>query len=275
MMASFRFRLSALSFCLAACLCHFTSLTHVRAADAARYFAIQVVDDQTGRGVPLVELRSVHEVRWFTDSAGLVAFDEPGLMDRDVYFHVSSHGYEFPADGFGYRGKTLRTTPGTRAVLKIKRVNIAERLYRLTGAGIYRDSQLLGEPAPLGKPLLNTEVLGSDSVLTTEYQDKLYWFWGDTNQLRHPLGNFQVTGATSKLPNRGGLDPAKGVDFDYFIGDKGFVRPLAKMPGSGPTWLTAVATLPDAQGRNRLVATYVKVRPPLEIYGAGHRPVER
>ena len=269
MSPSFRFRLSAFSYCLAAWLGLFTSQPPVRAHDASRYFAIQVVDDQTGRGVPLVELRTVHEVRWVTDSAGLVAFDEPGLMDRDVFFHVSSHGYEYPADGFGYRGKTLRTTPGTRAVLKIKRLNLAERLYRVTGAGIYRDSQLLGEPTPLGKPLLNAEVLGSDSVLTAEYQDKLFWFWGDTNRLRYPLGNFQVTGATSKLLNRGGLDAAKGVDFDYLTGDKGFVRPLAKMPGSGPTWLTAVATLPDAQGRDRMVATYVKVKPPLEVYARG------
>ena len=55
----------------------------VRAADAAavepgagpgHYFAIQVVDEQTGRGVPLVELETVHHLRFVTDSAGRVAF---------------------------------------------------------------------------------------------------------------------------------------------------------------------------------------------------------
>src|SRR4051794_9628256 len=74
-------------------------------AMASRSFAIRVVDEQTGRGVPLVELRTVHGVRLYTDSAGIAAFDEPGLMDGDVFFFVSSHGYEFGKDGFGYRGR--------------------------------------------------------------------------------------------------------------------------------------------------------------------------
>src|SRR5690349_13935620 len=84
------------------------------------YFVITVVDDQTGRGVPLVELRTVNGIRLYTDSAGVAAFREPGLMDRDVFFAVRSHGYEFPKDGFGNRGKTLHTTPGTTARLTIQ-----------------------------------------------------------------------------------------------------------------------------------------------------------
>src|SRR5205085_11932923 len=105
-----------------------------------------VVDDQTGRGVPLVELRTVHEIRYYTDSNGVVAFHEPGLMGQAVFFHVRSHGYEFPKDGFGLRGKALQVTPGGSATLKIHRLNLAERLYRVTGAGIYRDSVLAGRP---------------------------------------------------------------------------------------------------------------------------------
>ena len=45
-----------------------------------RPFAVTVVDEQTGRGVPLVELKTVNEVRYVTDSAGVAAVDEPGLM---------------------------------------------------------------------------------------------------------------------------------------------------------------------------------------------------
>src|SRR5262245_23779649 len=48
--------------------------------DKADYFTITVVDEQTGRGVPLVELRTVHQVAYYTDSNGIVAFREPGLM---------------------------------------------------------------------------------------------------------------------------------------------------------------------------------------------------
>src|SRR6185295_2500103 len=51
------------------------------AADPGDWFKIQVVDDATGRGVPMVELRTVSQARFITDSAGVVAFGEPGLMD--------------------------------------------------------------------------------------------------------------------------------------------------------------------------------------------------
>src|ERR1044072_1417806 len=119
------------------------------------YFKISIVDDQTGRGVPLVELRTVNHISLWTDSNGLIAFDEPGLMDQEVYFHVKSHGYEYPKDGFGNRGVKLRPSKGGSSQIKIKRLNIAERLYRITGEGIYRDSVLVGAPAPVQKPVLN------------------------------------------------------------------------------------------------------------------------
>src|SRR5437867_11670378 len=95
---------------------------------AAKPFAIRVIDADTGRGVPLVELRTVNNIRLWTDSNGIAGFDEPGLMDKDVFFTVKSHGYEFPPDGFGFRGKSLKVTPGGSAKLTIRRLNIAERL---------------------------------------------------------------------------------------------------------------------------------------------------
>src|SRR3954468_11071747 len=88
-----------------------------------RPFAIEVVDEQTGRGVPLIELRTVNNIRLVTDSNGLAAFDEPGLMDRLVFFHVQGHGYEFPKDGFGFRGKAIWIQPGGEARLTVRRIN--------------------------------------------------------------------------------------------------------------------------------------------------------
>ncbi|HEY4263090.1 MAG TPA: hypothetical protein VGM98_23210, partial [Schlesneria sp.] len=190
-------------------------------------FEIQVLDEETGRGVPLVELRTVHDTRFFTDSAGYAAIRDPELMNQTVFFSVRSHGYEFPKDGFGIRGRALKVTAGGRETLKIKRLNIVERLYRVTGAGIYADSVVLGHEVPIKQPLSNALVMGSDSVVMAKYRDKIYWFWGDTNQFRYPLGNFNVTGATSSLPGDGGLDPTVGINFDYFKGDDGFAKPVA------------------------------------------------
>jgi hypothetical protein len=65
-----------------------------------RVFRIHVVEEGTGRGVPLVELRTVNQIRYVTDSNGIVAFDEPGLFNRKVFFSITSHGYEVEKDGF-------------------------------------------------------------------------------------------------------------------------------------------------------------------------------
>ena len=126
-----------------------TSLIYPAQAAPQDYFGVRVLDAETGRGVPLVELKTVSDETFVTDSNGLVAINEPDLMGQKVYFEVKSHGYEVDADGFGYRGQAFQVKAGGRGEIKIKRLNIAERLYRITGAGIYRDSVLLGEKVPL------------------------------------------------------------------------------------------------------------------------------
>src|SRR5687768_3529307 len=207
------------------------TLAFFLAAENDKYFAIHVVDEATGRGVPLVELRTTNDLSYYTDSQGVVAFFEPGLMDREVFFNVSSHGYEFAPDAFGFRGAKLTPKPGGEATLKIRRVNIAERLYRITGGGIDADSILVGKKSPRSQPLLNAQVLGSDSVQQMEFRDQIYWFWGDTNRPSYPLGNFHVPGAVSKFPTSGGLDPSVGVDLEYFVDENGFAKSTCQMPG--------------------------------------------
>src|SRR5439155_16047468 len=88
---------------------------------AVKPFKIRVVDAQTGRGVPLVELKTVNNLRYYTDSNGVAAVREPDLMGQTVYFHIKSHGYEYPKDGFGFRGKALAVAEGVSAELKIQR----------------------------------------------------------------------------------------------------------------------------------------------------------
>ena len=218
------------------------------------YFTIAVVDEQTGRGVPLVELRTVNNVSWWTDSNGIIAFNEPGLMGQEVYFHVGSDGYAYPKDGFGNRGVKLTPIKGAGATIKIKRLNIAERLYRITGEGIYRDSVLVGQAVPLKQPLLNGQVMGQDTVIATPYRGKIYWFWGDTERVSYPLGNFSASGATSELPGRGGLGPSAGVDLTYFVDASGFSKPMCPDFGPGLQWIEGVMTVRGEGGKERLVA---------------------
>lgn len=240
---------------LAAALCLCLAAPRASAAQSP-YFEIKVIDQETGRGIPLVQLETVSHDRFLTDSAGAVAFDEPGLMNRKVFFYLSSDGYSFPKDGFGYAGTALMSTPGTRATLKMKRLNIAERLYRITGEGIYRDTVLLGEKPPIREPLLNAQVSGQDGALMTQYRGKYYWFWGDTSRPSYPLGQFGTSCATSELPGNGGLDPSAGIDLTYLKGPDGFSRPMCPWDHAHPIWIDGLMVLPDQTGRERLLAHY-------------------
>src|SRR5258705_479613 len=150
----------------------------LRTQAAPAYFEIAVVDDQTGRGIPLVELETVNHLRFLTDSAGRVAFYEPGLMNQPIFFYLRSHGYEMAKDGFGYSGVRLETRERESAMVRLKRLNVAERLYRVTGQGIYRDSVLLGKETPLTEPLGSGLVAGQDSAQAAVFRGKIYWFWG-------------------------------------------------------------------------------------------------
>ena len=46
-------------------------------AEPRDYFRIVVTDADRGRGVPLVELKTTNDLRFHTDSKGLVAINEP------------------------------------------------------------------------------------------------------------------------------------------------------------------------------------------------------
>ena len=235
---------------LISCLCHGAPSD----SDPGRYFTIEVVDGQTGRGVPMVELQTTSCASYYTDSNGVIAFNEPGLMNRKVWFGVSSPGYEYPADFIGSRGVTLETKPGGSATVKIKRINVAERLYRITGQGIYRDTVMLGRKAPIAEPLLDAQVTGQDSVINAIYRGKLYWFYGDTGRISYALGNFHMTGATTELPAQ--IDPSTGFNLRYFTGADGFSRPMAPLEGQGVVWLGGVVVLPDESGREHMLAWF-------------------
>ena len=94
-------------------------------ARAEKPFCIEVMDAATGRGVPMVELETMDNQLYVTDSAGRVAFSEPGQMGVPVWFSMRSHGYEFPYDGFGMTGQRFTPRAGEKAVVKAKRLNIA------------------------------------------------------------------------------------------------------------------------------------------------------
>jgi len=244
---------------LRACLGLAYWLVFSNACFAAEPFVIEVVDEATGRGVPLVELRTTSSVCFYTDSAGIAAVDDPALLGRKIWFGVRSFGYEFPADGFGMRGSALNVQPGETVTLKLHRKQLAERLYRVTGEGIYHDSVLAERKPPIKEPLLNAQVVGQDSVQPVIYRDTLYLFWGDTLRQSYPLGLFAMAGATAKLPGQGGVDPSLGVDLNYFTGEDRFARGMAPLDAPGPVWVEGVYTVQDEEGQQRMLGHYSRM----------------
>lgn len=226
---------------------------------------IRVVEQESGKPVPLVELVTTHNVRFVTDNAGIIAFDLPELMGKQTWFRVEGHGYEVPEDGFGYRGVKLKPTRGGELEIEVQRTMIARRIGRLTGGGRFAESCRTGFSAP-GR---ETGVLGCDSVQTALYRGELFWAWGDTTLPEYPLGIFHTTAATTSTRPLKSFQPPLHVPFDYFTDAAGRPRGVAKMPGDGPTWISGVIALPDATGQEKLVATYRKIEPPLETYEIG------
>lgn len=228
-------------------------------------FRIEVVDKENGWPVPLVRFETTHHLTFVTDNAGLIAIDAPELIGRDVYFHVRSDGYEVAADGFGYRGVRLHPTLGATARVEVNRTMLAKRLGRLTGAGQFSESQRLGGDLDWQE----SGVFGADSVQTTVHRGERFWLWGDTTLAGYPLGIFHSSSATTSFQPLDSLEPPIHLRYDYFRDEKSALRGVAKMPGSGPTWLSGYVSLPDQNGDEKLVASYVKIKSPLEAYEHG------
>jgi hypothetical protein len=229
----------------------------------AACFAIRVVDQATKRGVPLVLVESSEE-RLVTDSQGFAADCHPDHRDQRVRYALSSHGYAFPAGDI-----ELEVQPGASALLELTRLNIAERLYRSTGQGIYRESQLLGLTSPGSGAPLRGRVMQQDAVSVAEHQGQLFWLWGNTDRPAYPLGNFWGSAATSALASDS--DPSLGLQFEYLVGDSGVARAMGQTlaPANLPSWLSSLISLPDADGSAQLFAVYGKPRADLSLAARG------
>ncbi|MBD3676257.1 MAG: hypothetical protein HUJ26_22330 [Planctomycetaceae bacterium] len=237
-------------------------ITSLAAEDLCK---ITVIDAENGWPVPLVELKTTNEVRFHSDNGGVIAFDLPELMGREVWFSVEGHGYGVKPDGFGFRGIRLKPEPGKELIVKVNRDLPGKRLGRITGSGLYAESQRFGEHAEW----TDQGILGCDSVQNAVHNGKMYWLWGDTTIAKYPLGLFHMLGATTDVRPLDSFEPPVTLRYDYFRDAKDKPRVVAKMPGSGPTWLNGFISLPDKDGHPKLCATYSKIKPPLTVYEMG------
>lgn len=258
-------KLLLMSLWLLGCLFFIWQSASSSLAAASGICRIEVVEKGSGWPVPLVELRTTHQVRFVSDNAGVIAFDLPELMGRETWFGVVGHGYEVPKDGFGYRGVRLKPEPGKTLKVEVNRTIIARRLGRITGAGMFAESQKLGAELDWKE----SGVLGCDSVQNAVHRGKLFWLWGDTTLAHYPLGVFHSTSATTAVQPLAEFKPSVRLKYDYFTDAKGVPCGVAQMPGDGPTWISGMVSLPDSNGVPHLVGAYAKIRGHLEAYEWG------
>jgi hypothetical protein len=222
---------------------------------------IRIVDEETGQGVPLVELESTHSVRWVSDNAGCIYIDEMEFMDQSVFFFVHGHGYEVKKDGFGYAGVKVSLKRDSIVEVKVKRTVPAERMVRLTGSGLLRDANLSGFDASEYQTPLNGQVVGQDSIQAIPWEGKVLCIWGDTSKAGYPLGLFRAAGAFAPLSSteKQPYDPSKGIPYQYFIaGEQGFVRAMMPLPErkEGVVWLDGLTQVKDESSQPHVIAHY-------------------
>jgi len=235
---------------------------------------IIVVDDDNGWPVPLVELRTTHHVRFVTDNAGVIAFDLPELMNKETWLFVEGHGYSVERDRFGYHGVRVTPKRGETITIKVRRELPGKRLGRITGGGLFAESQKFRDAPDWMIDWKEQGILGCDSVQNAAHNGKLHWGWGDTVLPHYPLGRFHMIGATTSLHPLTSYKPPIRLRYEYVTGEdsageNSTPRNIAKLPGDGPTWLSGYVSLPDRDKRNHLVAVYSKIKPPLAEYERG------
>ena len=221
-------------------------------------FYIQVVDQETGRGIPLAMVSTQDWVVWWTDSNGIAAITESDLQpdpatgrSGDVWIYVSSWGYTDPADGGDaeFPGHGIVMAPGSFERVELRRDNRAERLYRFTGAGVFRDSLLAGVATPLTDPTHSAKVAGQDSTQVAYYKGRVMYFFGDTLVRDDPFGVFSSTGASTSLLD---VNASSFLELEYFLEEleENSTSPVAMVPiDEWFTWVQAFATV-DAGTEN-------------------------
>ncbi|EFC48129.1 predicted protein [Naegleria gruberi] len=234
---------------------------------------LQFLDAETRRGIPMVMATSTNEVSYVSDSNGIVLILEPGYENQIIWLKVQCDGYQLvKSDEF--QGISLLYTDDESVKLLMKREQLAERLYRSTGEGIFRESFVAHVDVPnvnretiKERFLLNSKVTGQDSVMNAIYKGKYYWFYGDTNSISYYLGNFQASGGFTPVEQLQKFGLSIIPNITYFRNTNGFVKGVAPMQSLNlPTWIHALYV---DERQDEMFATFMKPNQELEITKRG------
>lgn len=210
-------------------------------------FTLLVTDRVTGRALPGAIVITPHRT-YVTDSSGAAAIYETGLMNTHASIALA-------ADGYMLAPASVDVVPGLTRTLSIEPDpdQIAVRLYRLNGPGIFRDRVLLGQSTSQG---VNADMMSQDGPMTAVYRGNLYWTFGDTNHQRADHSNYRGSAASSSLT----ADPERWFPLTYvhqIDGREAAIAPTSEFDHAGAlAWPGGLVGVPDAQGIERLYSTF-------------------
>ncbi|MEY4583220.1 MAG: hypothetical protein RL701_7923 [Pseudomonadota bacterium] len=237
-----------------------TRLLQAAVPDAKHCFGLHIVDSVSQLGVPLVFAKLADDpTTYVSDSQGVIAYCNPMLLDTRRAWTLTSAGYHTATEL-----TELELHSGHLERIEVVRDSLAERLYRSTGQGIYRDSVLLGLRTPT--VAANGFVMAQDAVSSALYHDQLFWIWGITQRPNYPLGNFATSAARSTA-----ADALSGTTVDYFVDTNGYARGVVEdiAPTMLATWVTSLVNVRNRAGDEELFATFVKANGDLSVNKRG------
>ncbi len=217
-------------------------------------FQIQFLDSINLKPVPLVKLELGNKQTFFSDNDGNVSIDNPDFYGCRLKFNINGSGYIYPEKDFwGDTAIYPTVQKGKKLTVKLDRKCLAQRVFRITGAGKYKDSILLGL-TPTNIVETDGQIFGQDSLVAAPFTDKLYCFWGDT--IGYSNFNFSASGGVIDLKNN--PDPEKKLKISYFCSEDGFAKKMVDTGLRGFTWIEYVLPVYNEEyGKKILLAKYV------------------
>ncbi len=226
-------------------------------ASSLKPFIVKIVDAETGRGIPLVEFELENGLKMVSDNDGHIAIISPDLFGHKVRFRIEGHGYSTQTKDFwGQESVTLQIEHDKELRLELTNQFPAHRLYRITGAGRFNHTLIAGKKPsfPPGADIF-AQVIGQDSLIAVPWQNRLWFFYGDTLGLNGY--NFSASCATIPLPGAGAYDPEIGIPLEYLRDDNGFARKMIDTGKKGFTWIEYVLPVQKNE-KPFLLAKYVQ-----------------
>ncbi|GAB4275085.1 MAG: hypothetical protein Kow0029_15940 [Candidatus Rifleibacteriota bacterium] len=190
----------------------------------------------------MVELELENGLKLISDNDGFITLFAPDLEGKTARFKITGNGYSTgQRDFWGEESFTTTIQAGKFEKCYLKRTQLAQRLYRITGASRYNHTILAGKkPRFETSDLLPGGVIGQDSVITVPWKNRLWNFYGDTLG----LSGFNFSASCARLPfsdkMHPSFDPDIGLPLEYLVDENGFAKKMIETGKKGFTWIEYV-----------------------------------